>query len=306
MPKEVFGPEHPFLARTELLSFEELERITRIFLGLGVEKVRLTGGEPLLRRGLPELVARLAQLPGLEDLAFTTNGGLLKEFAVPMRQAGMRRVTVSLDTLRPDRFKAIADSPIPLAKVLEGLQAARDAGLGPVKLNCVLQRGVNDDEILALAAFAREEGHILRFIEFMDVGTANGWRMDAVVPSSEVVNHLQTRWELDPVQEPLAGRVAARWRYRDGQGEIGLVGSVTQPFCAGCDRTRLSAEGKLYSCLFASEGLDLKTPMRQGASDADLAAFITATWSRREDRYSELRTESTAQARKVEMYHIGG
>ncbi len=299
-------PAPPFRPGTELLSFEERERVARGFVGLGVRKLRLTGGEPLLRRDLPRLVARLAGIPGVEDLALTTNGALLKEAAAPLREAGLRRVTVSLDTLRPERFQELADTSLPLRQVLDGIAAAKAAGLGPVKLNCVLQRGTNEEEILDLAAFAREGGHVLRFIEFMDVGTANGWRLDDVVPAARILEVLRTRWDLVPLEEPLAGRVAERWRYRDGGGEMGIVASVTQPFCAGCDRARLSAEGRLYTCLFASEGLDLKTALRNGASDQDLAALVGARWSRREDRYSELRSRATPAAPKVEMHHIGG
>ncbi|WLT32083.1 GTP 3',8-cyclase MoaA [Geothrix sp. PMB-07] len=305
MPKEVFGPDHPFLPREALLTFEELTRLVRIFTGLGVSKVRLTGGEPLLRRELPALVRMLAALPGLEDLALTTNGVLLPEQAPALREAGLKRMTVSLDTLRPDRFRALSDTELPLSHVLAGIEAARAAGYGPLKLNCVLQRGVNEDEILDLAAFAREAGHTLRFIEFMDVGTTNGWRLEAVVPADEVHRILHGQWPLEPVPAS-AGAVARDWRYVDGKGGVGLIASVTMPFCRDCDRARLSADGHLYTCLFAGQGLDLKAFLRAGHSDADLASLLASHWKRREDRYSELRRADTPGLPKVEMSHIGG
>jgi len=305
MPRDVFGPDYPFLPREGVLSFEEITRLARIFAGLGVSKVRLTGGEPLMRRELPALVRMLAAVPGLEDLALTTNGSLLPEAAAPLRAAGLKRITVSLDTLRPGRFQELSDTPVPLAQVLAGIEAARSAGFGPLKLNCVLQRGVNDDEILELAAFAREGGHTLRFIEFMDVGTTNGWRLDAVVRATEVHRVLHTAWPLEPVEDP-ARAVARTWRYRDGRGEVGLIASVTAPFCRGCDRARLSAEGRLYTCLFAAEGLDLRGFLRSGHGDADLAALLASHWSRRTDRYSEQRHAGTPGLPKVEMSHIGG
>lgn len=305
MPREAFGPGHPFLPRAALLTFEEITRLTRIFTGLGVRKLRLTGGEPLLRHELPELVRMLAAVPGLEDLALTTNGALLGELARPLRTAGLKRLTVSLDTLQPERFQRLSDTPIPLAQVLAGLDAARAAGFGPLKLNCVVQRGVNDDEILDLAAFAREGGHILRFIEFMDVGTTNGWHLASVVGASEIRRRLEARWPLEPVDEP-TGAVARTWRYRDGGGDVGFIASVTAPFCSGCDRARLSAEGRLYDCLFAAEGLDLRAFLRGGHGDADLAALLTARWTRRDARYSEHRRDSTPGLPRVEMSHIGG
>ncbi|NTW85129.1 MAG: GTP 3',8-cyclase MoaA [Holophagaceae bacterium] len=305
MPRDAFGPDHPFLAREALLSFEEITRLARIFTGLGVAKVRLTGGEPLLRRELPVLVKMLAEVPGLEDLALTTNGVLLPELAADLRAAGLRRLTVSLDTLRPDRFQTLSDTDLSLSRVLAGLDAARAAGFTTLKLNCVLQRGVNEDEILDLAGFAREQGHTLRFIEFMDVGTTNGWRLASVVPATEIHQLLNARWPLEPLPSP-AGSVASEWRYRDGRGEVGLIASVTAPFCRGCDRARLSADGHLYTCLFASEGLDLKGFLRSGHGDADLAALLAAQWKRRDDRYSELRRADTPGLPKIEMSHIGG
>jgi cyclic pyranopterin phosphate synthase len=305
MPRDVFGPDYPFLAREGLLSFEETTRLARIFTGLGVTKIRLTGGEPLLRRELPSLVRMLAEIPALEDIALTTNGVLLPDQAPALRAAGLRRLTVSLDTLRPDRFQAISDTDLPLARVLEGIEAARAAGFGPLKLNCVLQRGVNDDEILDLAAFARDQGHLLRFIEFMDVGTTNGWRLERVVPAADVHRILHARWPLEPLTTA-DGDVARGWRYRDGKGELGLIASVTAPFCRSCDRARLSADGHLYTCLFAGAGLDVKGFLRGGHTDADLAALLAFHWRRREDRYSELRRASTPGLPKVEMSHIGG
>lgn len=306
MPREVFPADYPFLDRAMILSFEEIERLAGIFAALGVRKIRLTGGEPLLRKGLPELVERLLRTPGIGDLALTTNGALLNDFANPLKAAGLQRLTVSLDTLDPVKFKRLCDAEIPITRVLEGLDVATRAGFSPIKLNCVLQRGVNEDEIVPLAAFAKEHGHVLRFIEFMDVGTQNGWKLDAVVPASEVLARLRAAWTIEPIEEPLQGRVATRWRYSDGSGEFGIVASVTEPFCGGCDRARISAEGKLYTCLFAHVGTDLKTALRSGATDADLKALIHSTWKRREDRYSELRTSQTGSQHKVEMFHIGG
>ena len=305
MPREVFGPDYPFLPRGDLLSFEEITRLVRIFAGLGIAKIRLTGGEPLLRRELPVLARMLTTVPGIEDLALTTNGVLLTELAPALRAAGLNRLTVSLDTLRPDRFQAMSDTDLPLSRVLDGLKAAYAAGFGPLKLNCVLQRGVNDDEILDLAAFAREQGHTLRFIEFMDVGTTNGWRLESVIPATEVHRTLHAQWPLEPLVTA-QGAVARGWRYRDGKGEVGLISSVTAPFCASCDRARLSADGHLYTCLFAGEGLDLKGFLRGGHGDADIASLLASHWKRRTDRYSELRRADTPGLPRVEMSHIGG
>jgi cyclic pyranopterin phosphate synthase len=305
MPREKFGAAFPFLRKAEILSFEEIRTLAEIFVGLGVEKVRLTGGEPLLRRNLPDLVASLAGLPGLREVTLTTNGSLLGELARPLRQAGLARLTVSLDTLDPGRFRRLSDSAIPLAQVLDGLEAAQAAGFAGIKLNCVLKRGENEEDILPLATFARERGFTLRFIEFMDVGTGNGWRLDSVVPATQVARILGERWPL----ERLPGSphcVAQHWRYQDGGGEVGLIASVTEPFCAGCDRARLSASGVLYTCLFASQGLDLKAPLRAGASREELEARVVSRWLTREDRYSEQRTEQSALAPRVEMFHIGG
>ncbi len=305
MPPEIFGPDHPFLPKDQVLSFEEIARLAWVFAGLGVEKLRLTGGEPLLRKDLPSLVRELAATPGIRDLALTTNGAALKDAAVSLKDAGLKRLTVSLDTLDAARFRALCGTEVPLARVLEGLEAARTAGFAPIKLNCVVQRGVNDDEAEALAAFAREKGHTLRFIEFMDVGTTNGWKLDAVVPGAELRARLHARWPLEPVQ-PEADAVARLWRYADGHGEVGFINSVTAPFCGGCDRARLSAEGRLHTCLFGAEGLDLRAALRNGSSDADLAALVAARWKRRDDRYSERRSSATPDLKKPEMSYLGG
>jgi len=258
-----------------------------------------------MRRELPALVRMVATVPGIDDLALTTNGVLLPDLASPLREAGLKRITLSLDTLRPDRFQALSDTDLPLSRVLAGLEAACAAGFGPLKLNCVLQRGVNDDEILDLAAFARERGHTLRFIEFMDVGTTNGWRLESVVPAAEVHRIIHARWPLEPLATT-QGAVARGWRYTDGKGELGLIASVTAPFCRSCDRARLSADGHLYTCLFAGEGLDLKGFLRGGHSDADLTSLLGFHWKRREDRYSELRRADTPGLPRIEMSHIGG
>ncbi|BDU75098.1 GTP 3',8-cyclase MoaA [Mesoterricola sediminis] len=306
MPRDRFGADFAFLDRKEVLTFEEIIRLARVFVSAGVEKVRLTGGEPLLRHGLPTLVAGIAGVPGIRDVALTTNGSLLAPQARALREAGLHRLTVSLDSLDPGRFAELSDSTVPLAQVLAGLEAASEAGFRPVKLNCVLRRGVNEEDILPLAAFARERGHTLRFIEYMDAGTGNGWRLDQVVPAREVAARVSARWPLARRACPKGNCVAQHWVYADGAGELGLIASVTEPFCRGCDRARLSASGVLYTCLFAAQGLDLKGPLRAGASDADLRALIAEGWRRRDDRYSERRTEGTAGLPKVEMFHIGG
>jgi GTP 3',8-cyclase len=305
MPSEAFGPDYVFLPHEAILSFEEITRLVRVFVGLGVTKVRITGGEPLLRRELPSLVRKLSATPGIEDLALTTNGVLLSEQAPYLFAAGLKRLTVSLDTLRQDRLRAISDTDLPLSRIQEGMDAALAAGFSPLKLNCVLQRGVNDDEILPLAAYARAQGHTLRFIEFMDVGTTNGWRLDSVVPVAEVHRILHAEWPLEPIAADQGG-VAHRWRYADGRGEVGLISSVTSPFCGDCDRARLSADGHLYTCLFAAEGLNLKAFLRAGHSDEALAALLASHWKRRADRYSELRSAATSGLPKVEMSRIGG
>jgi cyclic pyranopterin phosphate synthase len=306
MPRDQFGEGFNFLDRAEILHFEEIVRLVRIFIGLGVVKVRLTGGEPLLRRGLPDLVALLAPLPGLREVTLTTNGSLLAGLAAPLKQAGLGRLTVSLDSLDPLRFQQVNDTPVSLDQVLAGLDAARAAGFRATKLNCVLRRGVNEADILPLAAFARDQGYTLRFIEFMDVGTLNGWRLDSVVPAAEVAGLIGRQWPMERMDKPSPDCVAQHWRYRDGRGELGLIASVTEPFCRGCDRIRLSADGAVYTCLFAAEGLKLKSFLRTGASDDEIAALLAARWKRRDDHYSELRTSRTAALPRAEMFHLGG
>ncbi len=307
MPKEVFGKQFEFLRREQLLTFEEIERLTHTFAGMGVEKLRITGGEPLVRRGVDELIARLVPVPGIRDVTLTTNGALLARMAPRLAEAGLGRVTVSLDSLDDRTFRAMNDVDFPVADVLDGIEAALAAGLAPVKVNMVVKRGMNDGSILAMAERFRGTGVILRFIEYMDVGATNGWRLDDVVPSREIVSAINERWELEPVDPAYVGEVAARYRYRDGAGEIGLISSVTQPFCHDCTRARLSAEGKLYTCLFASRGHDLRALVRSEISDADLDERLRTLWRVREDRYSELRSQSTPlDLPRVEMSHIGG
>jgi GTP 3',8-cyclase len=306
MPKEVFGRDFEFLRRAQLLTFEEIARLTRLFASAGVRKLRLTGGEPLLRRDLERLVEMLAAIDGIEDIALTTNGSLLARKARVLRDAGLRRVTVSLDSLDDEVFGSVNDVGAPVARVLEGIEAAAAAGLGPVKVNMVVKRGLNDTSVLDMARHFRGSGHILRLIEFMDVGASNGWRLDDVVPAAELVAAIGAEWPLEPVPAAYSGEVAERYRYRDGGGEIGVIASVTQPFCHACTRARLSADGRLYTCLFANVGRDLRGPLRAGADDAELEALIGRIWRRRGDRYSELRTAETAGAPKVEMSYIGG
>jgi GTP 3',8-cyclase len=307
MPKEVFGKQFEFLRREQLLSFEEIERLTRTFAGMGVEKLRITGGEPLVRRGVDELIARLAPVAGIRDVTLTTNGALLARMAHRLADAGLRRVTVSLDSLDDATFRSMNDVDFPVTDVLEGIEAALDAGLAPVKVNMVVKRGMNDDGVLAMAERFRGTGVILRLIEYMDVGSTNGWRLDDVVPSAEIVSAIDARWPLEPVDPAYRGEVASRYRYRDGAGEIGLISSVTQPFCHDCTRARLSAEGKLYTCLFASRGHDLRALVRGELSDAELDEKLRDLWRVREDRYSELRTQGTpVDLPRVEMSHIGG
>ncbi len=304
MPKEVFGRDYEFLPRSDLLSFEEITRLARAFAANGVEKIRITGGEPLVRRDVERLVDRLAAIEGL-DLTLTTNGSLLAAKAGALHDAGLRRVTVSLDSLDDATFRAMNDVDFPVTRVLEGIEAAAAAGL-PVKVNVVLKRGVNDDGIVELARYFRGTGHVLRFIEYMDVGHTNGWRMDDVVPAAEVVRTIGAEFPLEPVEPAYRGEVARRWRYADGAGEIGAIASVTEPFCGDCTRARLSADGKLYTCLFAVRGHDLRALVRSNATDLDLREAISAVWSRRTDRYSELRTAETVALPKVEMSYIGG
>jgi cyclic pyranopterin phosphate synthase len=305
MPKEVFGRDYPFLPRAELLTFEEIERLTRVFAGVGVEKIRLTGGEPLLRRDLEILVGLLARIDGL-DLTLTTNGALLARKAQALKDAGLNRITVSLDSLDDDVFRAMNDVDFPVTRVLEGIDAALAAGLAPVKVNVVVKRGLNEDSVLPMARYFRGTGVVLRFIEYMDVGHSNGWRLDDVVPAAEIVAGIDAELPLEPVEPAYRGEVANRWRYRDGSGEIGVIASVTQPFCADCTRARLSADGQVYTCLFAVKGHDLRALVRGGASDEELSAAIAGIWRARTDRYSELRSAATADLEKVEMSYIGG
>jgi GTP 3',8-cyclase len=304
MPKEVFGRDYAFLERKELLSFEEIARVVGVFAALGVRTVRLTGGEPLVRRDVERLVELLAAIPDLE-LALTTNGALLPQKAQALADAGLDRVTVSLDSVDDATFRALNDVDFPVERVLEGIEAAAAAGLR-VKVNAVVKRGANDDGIVALAERFRGTGHVLRFIEYMDVGHTNGWRLDDVVSAKEIVERIGAVWPLEPVEAARPDETARRWRYRDGAGEIGVIASVTEPFCGGCSRARLSAEGRLYTCLFALKGHDLREPLRSGASDEELAATLRGLWTRRTDRYSELRTADTAALPKVEMSYIGG
>ncbi len=310
MPKAVFGKDYEFLPHASLLTFEEITRLTRLFVAHGVEKIRLTGGEPLLRRNVEALIEMLSALrtPSGEplDLTLTTNGSLLARKARALRDAGLRRITVSLDALDDAVFRSMNDVDFPVADVIAGIEAAEAAGLRPLKINMVVKRGVNDHEIVAMARRFRGSGHILRFIEFMDVGASNGWRLDDVVPSAEVVRRVGEAFPIEPLQANYEGEVAERWRYVDGAGEIGLISSVTQPFCAGCTRARLSTEGKLFTCLFATAGHDLRALLRSGADDERIAAAIGTVWGARDDRYSELRSAETAGLRKIEMSYIGG
>src|SRR5215208_4942277 len=305
MPKEVFGPGHQFLHRDQILTFEEITRLARIFVDHGVRKVRLTGGEPLVRRDLPLLVGMLAEIPDL-DLTLTTNGSLLSKQAPALKEAGLKRVTVSLDSLDDEIFKAMNDVDFPVARVLEGMDEAARVGLGPIKVNMVVKRGLNDSSILPMARFFRKKGSILRFIEYMDVGHTNGWRLDDVVAAAEIIKRIDAEMPLEAIDPNYPGEVAERWRYKDGSGEIGVVASVTQAFCSTCTRARLSAEGKLYTCLFAVKGFDFRQMLRDGATDEELSQAIARVWGRRADRYSEIRSENTVSLPKVEMSHIGG
>ena len=306
MPKEIFARDFAFLPRAELLTFEEIARLARAFAREGVSKVRLTGGEPLLRRDLEQLVSMLAGIDGITDIAMTTNGSALVAKAETLKAAGLTRVTVSLDALDDDTFATMNDVGLPLARVLAGIGAATSAGLVPVKVNMVVKRGVNDRRIIEMAEHFRGSGHILRFIEYMDVGTTNGWRMDDVVPAAEIIATIDRHWPLEPLEASYSGEVANRYSYRDGAGEIGVIASVTQPFCGACTRARLSADGKLYTCLFAARGHDLRGVLRDGASDDELALQIRSIWARRADRYSELRHARTRRRAKIEMSYIGG
>ncbi len=310
MPREIFGRDYAFLPRDQVLSFEEIHRLAAVFVELGVEKLRITGGEPLVRHDLPVLVEMLASLrkPDAEapDLTLTTNGSALRALAGPLRSAGLQRLTVSLDALDDATFRAMNGIDFPVARVLDGIAGAREAGFGPIKINMVVRRGLNDESVLPMAHWARQEGHVLRFIEYMDVGTSNGWRMDEVVPAAEIVARVGKAYPLEPAAPAYRGEVASRWRYLDGAGEIGVIASVTQPFCGDCTRLRLSADGMLYTCLFAENGTNLRGLLRSGPSDDELAEFIRARWRVRDDRYSESRSEATGPATRVEMFAMGG
>ena len=304
MPRDVFDENYTFLPQASLLTFEEIAKLAGVFVSLGVEKIRLTGGEPLVRRDLERLVALLAPL-GV-DLTLTTNGSMLAKKALALKQAGLKRITVSLDSLDDATFKAMNDADFPVAKVLEGIDVAAAAGLAPIKINMVVKRGVNDHQVLDMARYFRGSGHTVRFIEFMDVGSTNGWRMDDVIPSAEIVRRISAEFPLVQADPGYRGEVAARWRYADGAGEIGVISSVTQAFCRDCNRLRLSTEGSMYTCLFGQQGHDLRTLLRAGAAEDALRDEIVAVWRARGDRYSEIRTADTARASKVEMSYIGG
>ena len=305
MPKELFGSDYSFLPREELLSFEEITRLVTIFQSLGVRKIRLTGGEPLLRKQVERLVASLAEIPGLE-LSMTTNGSLLADKAQRLADAGLSRVSVSLDSLDDATFMAMNDVDFPVEQILEGIETAERYGLMPIKVNMVVKREVNEDSILSMAEHFRGSGHILRFIEFMDVGSTNDWKLDDVVPAAEVVRRIDAAYPLEAIEPNYVGEVARRYRYKDGKGEIGMIASVTQPFCGNCSRARLSADGKLFTCLFAIQGIDLKCLIRRGDSDEDIRAEIQQLWEARSDRYSEIRSDATTNLPKVEMSYIGG
>ena len=314
MPKEVYGRDYAFLPRDQVLSFEEIERAARVFVALGVEKLRITGGEPLVRRNLPDLIAMLSALRTHDgrppELTLTTNGAALRALARPLAAAGLDRVTVSLDSLDDSVFGAMNGIDFPVARVLDGIEAALEAGLAPVKVNMVVRRGVNEDSVIDMARWARDLGVTLRFIEYMDVGHSNGWRLDEVVPARDLIAAVTGQWPAEPLDPGYRGEVAARWRYLDGSGEFGIISSVTMPFCRDCTRARLSADGKLYTCLFAVEGRDVRAVLRDGSTDEQLLDFLADTWRARDDRYSELRALSTRATRpdlpKVEMFAMGG
>jgi cyclic pyranopterin phosphate synthase len=309
MPKQQYHEHYRFLKSQERLSFEEIVRLARLFASLGVKKLRLTGGEPLLRTNLADLVGDLSDIPGIDDIALTTNGVLLGQHAVDLHANGLRRVTVSLDTLDKEVFARMSGGYHALDQVLQGIDSAIAAGLTPVKVNAVIERGLNDHTALDLLGRFRGSPVIVRFIEFMDVGNRNNWRPDLVVPSSELAARVHARWPIHPISQNYKGEVAQRWRFDDGAGEVGFISSVSQPFCGACSRARLSSEGKFYTCLFATQGLDLRAPLRAGASDADVLEMIRGVWSGRTDRYSELREElrrRNPESKKIEMNYIGG
>ncbi|MCA0454127.1 MAG: GTP 3',8-cyclase MoaA [Chloroflexi bacterium] len=308
MPAEIFGEHYRFLPKPEILTYEEITRLTGIIVRLGAVKLRITGGEPLVREELETLIAMLRPIDGVDDLTLTTNGYLLPKKAQLLKDAGLNRITVSLDSLDDDVFRRMNGNRSSVQKVLDGIAAAELAGLQPIKINCVVQRGVNDHTIVDLARWAKDKGYILRFIEYMDVGNKNGWRMDEVVPAQEIVDRIDAAMPLTQTRRNYQSEVALRYRYQDGAGEIGVIASVTKPFCGACSRMRLSPEGSLYTCLFATQGTDLRAPLRDGATDDEIEAIIRDTWGSRIDRYSEVRFEQTDEdrAKKVEMYHIGG
>ena len=309
MPAEIYGDRYQFLPKADLLTFEEIARLTKIAASLGAQKARLTGGEPLVRNDIEKLVAMLSEVEGIDDLTMTTNAYLLPQKAQALRVSGLDRISISLDTLDDDVFKQMNGRGFPVQKVLDGIAAAEGAGLSPIKVNAVVQRGVNDHTIVDLARYFKERGHIMRFIEYMDVGNLNGWKLDHVVPADEIVARIDAEMPLEPIESSYRGEVAMRYRYRDGGGEMGVITSVTKPFCGDCTRLRLSPEGRIYTCLFASTGVDLRGALRDGATDPELESLISGTWAVRTDRYSEERsamTEELRTRRKVEMYHIGG
>ncbi len=310
MPREVYGRDYAFLPRAGLLTFEEIARVAAAFVELGVEKLRVTGGEPLVRRDLPTLIGMLAALRTPDgrptDLTLTTNGSALRALAAPLAAAGLQRVTVSLDALDDETFQRMNGVEFPVERVLDGIAAAREAGLSPIKVNTVVKRGENEHAVLPLARWARAEGLVLRFIEYMDVGHSNGWRLDDVMPATDVVDRIAAELPLEPLPPSYPGEVATRWRYRDGSGEVGVIASVTAPFCGSCTRARLSADGQVHTCLFSTGGHDLRDGLRSGASDADLRTFLGSLWSARSDRYSELRTAATGDLPRIEMFALGG
>mgnify|MGYP000023442445 FL=1 len=310
MPAEIFGEKYEFLPRPHILTFEEIERLARLFVAAGVSKIRVTGGEPLVRADLPELIAKLSSIDGVDDLTLTTNGYLLAQHAAALKDAGLGRLTISLDSLDEEIFKKMSGRPQSPEKTLEGIKVASDLGFSPIKINVVVQRGMNEHTLVDTARYFRGTGAIVRFIEFMDVGTKNGWELSKVVSSAEILDLIAAEFPVEPVEPNYRGEVASRYRYTDGEGEIGIISSVSVPFCGDCSRARLSTDGKLFTCLFATGGTDLKTPMRDGASDAELAEIIGRVWKNRDDRYSELRSKVTEfsgpKNEKVEMYYIGG
>ncbi|MEN8234468.1 MAG: GTP 3',8-cyclase MoaA [Actinomycetota bacterium] len=306
MPRDVFDRHHVFLPHSEILTFEEIERLVNVFTGLGVEKLRLTGGEPLLRHDLADLVAKVSAVEGISDVAMTSNGSTLARHAQSLADAGLDRVTVSLDAIDDAKFRHAADIDFPVARVLEGIDAAKSAGLTPIKINTVVRKGLNDGDIVEIAGAFRGTGHVVRFIEYMDVGSSNGWRLADVVTAEQILSTIAAEWPLEPVEPNYVGEVVNRWRYRDGEGEIGVIASVSMPFCGDCNRLRLSADGSIYTCLFSADGTDLRGPLRSGASDDDLDAIISGVWERRTDRYSEERTGVSVGLPKVEMSYIGG